>query len=67
VLGSWDNHLYAYALDSGRTICSFVAHDDAVSCLAASSSVVASAPLLVSGSWDSTVKVWTVTESDIRR
>ena len=65
LLGSWDNHIYAYALDAGRVVASWQAHDDAVSCLA--TTVGPAGSVLASGSWDSTVKLWTVTDSDVRR
>jgi factor associated with neutral sphingomyelinase activation len=52
VIGSWDNKIYFYSIDYGRVVDSHYAHDDAISCMALCDDV------LVSGSWDSTVKVW---------
>ncbi|XP_055537096.1 protein FAN-like [Wyeomyia smithii] len=54
ILGCWDNSIIIYNLDYGRISQVISAHDDAVSCL---SSVDAS-ELLVSGSWDCSVKIW---------
>ena len=47
--------VYAYALGSGGDLGSFQAHDDAVSCLVQPES---SPDLLLTGSWDSTVRCW---------
>eukprot|EP01104_Vermistella_antarctica_P008506 TRINITY_DN212_c0_g5_i5.p1 TRINITY_DN212_c0_g5~~TRINITY_DN212_c0_g5_i5.p1 ORF type:complete len:1247 (-),score=410.29 TRINITY_DN212_c0_g5_i5:2155-5895(-) len=52
VIGSWDNSLYIYSIDYGRVLDNLCAHDDAVSCIDMTDD------LLVSGSWDSTIKVW---------
>lgn len=51
VAGSWDNNLYMYSIDYGRVKDTVAAHDDAVSCLCLRNDVV------VTGSWDATVKV----------
>jgi WD40 repeat protein len=59
-LGSFDNQIYLYSVDNGRTS-NINAHDDAVSCLASTSAE--SNAMLVSGSWDSSVKVWNIETS----
>ena len=46
--------VYAYSVEYGRVLGSFVAHDDTVSCLC----VQRTPPLLVTGSHDGTVKAW---------
>jgi factor associated with neutral sphingomyelinase activation len=51
VAGSWDNNVYMYSIESGRVLDTLAAHDDAVSCLGLKNDVV------VTGSWDATVKV----------
>lgn len=68
VVSSWDNNMYAfsirvhfalfsccfsylYALDTSRVVDLLYVHDDAVSALAVGSD------LIVTGSWDTTVKV----------
>eukprot|EP01119_Soliformovum_irregulare_P011407 TRINITY_DN2849_c1_g1_i1.p1 TRINITY_DN2849_c1_g1~~TRINITY_DN2849_c1_g1_i1.p1 ORF type:complete len:891 (-),score=264.62 TRINITY_DN2849_c1_g1_i1:87-2759(-) len=61
IAGSWDNNIYAYSIESGRTIETVAAHDDSVSCLCLKND------LLASGSWDSTVKTWQVRPSGIHR
>jgi factor associated with neutral sphingomyelinase activation len=52
-------HSYVYSVDYGRVVDSVLAHDDALSCMDMSDDV------LVSGSWDSTLKVWKVLPSGI--
>lgn len=52
IAGSWDNNIYVYSIESGRLVQSIPAHDDAVSCLCLRNDV------LLSGSWDGTVKYW---------
>ncbi|XP_072024442.1 protein FAN-like [Amphiura filiformis] len=52
LVGSWDNSVYLYSIDYGRVLDTLVAHDDAVSSLWLRDN------LLVTASWDSTVKVW---------
>ncbi|XP_053694361.1 protein FAN-like isoform X2 [Sabethes cyaneus] len=54
ILGCWDNSIIIYNLDYGRISQVIPAHDDAVSCL----SSVNGSDLLVSGSWDCSVKIW---------
>jgi factor associated with neutral sphingomyelinase activation len=51
-VSSWDNNIYIYSLDYGRTVETWQAHDDAVS------SMHSAAGLVVTGSWDSSVRVW---------
>lgn len=53
-VGSYDHKLYTYSISSGRVIDSIVAHDDAITCC----EYLPSLNVLVSGSWDSVVKVW---------
>lgn len=52
LIGSWDNSVYVYSVEFGRVIETLVAHEDAVSSMALSDSH------LLTGSWDSTVKLW---------
>ncbi|XP_024520106.1 protein FAN isoform X1 [Selaginella moellendorffii] len=54
--GSYDNCVYAYSVDYGRSLGKVRVHDDSVSCLRVSNSK------MVTGSWDATVKVWTLDE-----
>lgn len=56
-IGSWDNNIYLYSNDYGRVVTTVQAHDDTVSCLALRDQ------LLVSGSWDTSFKVWQLTPS----
>lgn len=58
-IGSWDNNIYLYSNDYGRVITTIPAHDDTVSCLTLRENV------LVSGSWDTTMKVWNVTKTGL--
>ncbi|KAI0217873.1 Protein FAN [Lamellibrachia satsuma] len=53
IMGCWDNSIYIYSLEFGHTLQTLDAHDDAVSALCLHDN------LLVSSSWDSTVKVRT--------
>eukprot|EP00475_Leptophrys_vorax_P040530 TRINITY_DN7526_c0_g1_i1.p1 TRINITY_DN7526_c0_g1~~TRINITY_DN7526_c0_g1_i1.p1 ORF type:complete len:744 (-),score=177.26 TRINITY_DN7526_c0_g1_i1:1856-3871(-) len=63
-VGSWDNNIYLYSMAFGNISNTVRAHDDAVSAL----HLCEKSNQLVSGSWDSTVKVWDVSSgSDIRR
>ncbi|KJE96189.1 neutral sphingomyelinase activation associated factor [Capsaspora owczarzaki ATCC 30864] len=52
--GYWDNSFKCYALDSGKLLQSVHSHRDVVTCMAMS----ADGTLLVTGSRDSTVRVW---------
>ena len=52
LIGSWDNNIYTYSVEYGRAVDSLTAHDDAVA------SIDLSEQHLISGSWDSTVKLW---------
>ncbi|XP_043276506.1 protein FAN-like isoform X2 [Venturia canescens] len=54
VAGSWDNTLIFYDVEFGRVIDTLHGHEDAVSCLA----WISSSQIIVSGSWDCTVKIW---------
>ncbi|KAG5342883.1 FAN protein, partial [Acromyrmex heyeri] len=54
VAGSWDNTLIFYDIEFGRVIDVLQGHEDAVSCLAWSSTH----RVIISGSWDCTAKVW---------
>jgi factor associated with neutral sphingomyelinase activation len=60
-IGSWDNNIYLYSLDQCRISDTLAAHDDAVS------SLVIDKDILISGSWDSTVKVWKVKPAGIEK
>ncbi|XP_061931232.1 protein FAN-like isoform X1 [Apis cerana] len=54
VAGSWDNTLIFYDIEFGRIIDVLQGHEDAVSCLALSTT----RQIIISGSWDCTAKVW---------
>nr|XP_033328034.1 protein FAN-like isoform X1 [Megalopta genalis] len=54
VVGSWDNSLIFYDVEFGRVIDILQGHEDAVSCLAISTS----RQIIISSSWDCTAKVW---------
>jgi len=58
-IGSWDNYISVYSVDYSRIIDSVYAHDDAVSCMDVNDD------LLVTGSWDSTVKLWKATPTGL--
>lgn len=53
IVGSWDNSVYTYNVEYGTTVLTTFAHDDAVS------DVCWNKNLMLTSSWDSTVKVWT--------
>lgn len=55
----WDNSVYLYNQSYARIVTSVQAHDDAVSCMSVRGSQ------MVTGSWDTTVKVFSVTDSSI--
>jgi len=59
IIGSWDNNIYVYSVDYGRVSETVTGHDDAVSCLRLRGDS------LISGSWDSTVKLWKVRPTGI--
>jgi len=52
IIGSWDNRVYIYSIEYGRVLDTIAGHDDAVSCILLQGSV------LVTSSWDSTIKIW---------
>ncbi|XP_053677990.1 protein FAN-like [Anopheles nili] len=54
ILGGWDDTILIYNFDFGKIASTIRAHDDAVSCL----SYVPSHRLLISGSWDCSLKIW---------
>jgi factor associated with neutral sphingomyelinase activation len=58
-ISSWDNHVYLYNQSFGRIVTSVQAHDDAVACMAVRGDKMAT------GSWDTTVKIFNITESSI--
>ncbi|KAH3744075.1 protein FAN [Pelomyxa schiedti] len=60
-IGSWDNKIYMYSVDCGRVSDYLCAHDDAVSCLCMRGDV------LLSGSWDTSVKVWQCNNSSFHK
>ena len=51
VVGSWDNNVYIYSIDFGRILDTVSGHDDAVS------SIVVRGERLITGGWDSMVRV----------
>ncbi|KAK9828528.1 hypothetical protein WJX72_000603 [[Myrmecia] bisecta] len=57
--GSYDNHVYAYSVESGRILGSFEAHSDAVACMAIPTT---SQDRLFTGSWDGSVRGWRLDE-----
>eukprot|EP00026_Physarum_polycephalum_P001800 Phypoly_transcript_01803.p1 GENE.Phypoly_transcript_01803~~Phypoly_transcript_01803.p1 ORF type:complete len:984 (+),score=105.94 Phypoly_transcript_01803:185-3136(+) len=61
IIGSWDNNIYVYSVDYGRVSETIAAHDDAVSCLCLRGDN------LLSGSWDSTVKLWKIRQSGVNK
>lgn len=54
VVGSWDNNINLYKSDYGKISDVIPAHEDSVSCLSLDQDL----GILVSGSWDCSVKVW---------
>ncbi|XP_035898589.1 protein FAN-like [Anopheles stephensi] len=54
IMGGWDDTILIYNFDFGKISNTIRAHDDAVSCI----SYVSSHGLLVSGSWDCSLKIW---------
>ncbi|CAM6118833.1 unnamed protein product [Calypogeia fissa] len=57
--GSYDDCVYAYSVDYGRALGKIRVHEDSVSCVKISGS---SSQRMVTGSWDATVKVWSIEE-----
>ncbi|KAJ8303155.1 hypothetical protein KUTeg_019551 [Tegillarca granosa] len=55
IVSSWDNSVYFYSIEFGRILDTLMAHDDAVSHVNWKNNV------LMTSSWDSTVKVWNFT------
>ncbi|KAI6657447.1 Protein FAN [Oopsacas minuta] len=55
VVGSWDNSIYFYSVEYADVLHCMPAHDSSVTCLAWSSNI------LVTGSWDTSVKIWDYT------
>lgn len=51
---SWDGNVYVWSTESRTTVHEFTAHRDAVSCLVSCGNVT------LTGSWDSSVKLWDV-------
>lgn len=63
VLASWDNSMYVFSVGYGQVLSTVEnAHDDAVSavCLAGGNRVL-------SGSWDASLKLWQMRESELAR
>ncbi|BBN03886.1 factor associated with neutral sphingomyelinase activation [Marchantia polymorpha subsp. ruderalis] len=57
--GSYDDCVYAYSVDYGRALGKIRVHDDTVSCV----EVAGTGNLrMITGSWDATVKVWSIEE-----
>ncbi|KAG6550710.1 hypothetical protein Mapa_007807 [Marchantia paleacea] len=57
--GSYDDCVYAYSVDYGRALGKIRVHDDTVSCV----KVAGTGNLrMITGSWDATVKVWSIEE-----
>ncbi|KAL2636007.1 hypothetical protein R1flu_007486 [Riccia fluitans] len=57
--GSYDDCVYAYSVDYGRALGKIRVHDDTVSCV----KVAGTSNLrMITGSWDATVKVWSIEE-----
>ncbi|XP_059474007.1 protein FAN-like isoform X2 [Neocloeon triangulifer] len=57
--GSWDNNLHSYEVEFGRRVELLAAHEDAVTCLQWRPG------LLVSGSWDCSVRLWRVEDATL--
>jgi factor associated with neutral sphingomyelinase activation len=58
-VASWDNHVFLYNQSFGRIVTSVQAHDDACSTMAVRGDKI------LTGSWDTTLKVFQTTESSI--
>lgn len=51
-VSSWDNNVYFYSVEYGRTVDTWPAHDDAIC------RIIRLGDKLVTASWDTTLKVW---------
>eukprot|EP00808_Paulinella_micropora_P024428 g36712.t1 len=58
-VGSWDNDIYLYSIAQGAARCQVAAHDDAVSTLSLQGEH------LLSGSWDTSLKLWSCTSGRV--
>ncbi|XP_034244704.1 protein FAN-like [Thrips palmi] len=58
IVGSFDNAIVVYDVQFGRVLDKLVAHEDAVSCVGFFSDDDGANSVLVTGSWDCTVRVW---------
>ncbi|RDD47132.1 Protein FAN [Trichoplax sp. H2] len=56
IVGSYDNNIYLYSIEFGSVLDTIEGHCDAVSCLCRRGNV------MVSGSWDCTVKIWELSD-----
>eukprot|EP01006_Ploeotia_vitrea_P017293 TRINITY_DN48389_c0_g2_i1.p1 TRINITY_DN48389_c0_g2~~TRINITY_DN48389_c0_g2_i1.p1 ORF type:complete len:937 (+),score=108.29 TRINITY_DN48389_c0_g2_i1:176-2812(+) len=63
VLGGWDNNIYLFNPEFGCVADNTHAHDSAISAIALSSDD----KIVMSASWDATVKMWQLTNSNIQR
>ena len=59
--GSYDSRVYAYSADFGRSLGSWDAHADAVSCLALTAAG-SGGSVLLTGSWDCRLRLWALGE-----
>ncbi|CAB3378073.1 Hypothetical predicted protein [Cloeon dipterum] len=57
--GSWDNKLYSYEMEFGRKFELLAAHEDAITCLQWQPG------LLATGSWDCSVRLWSVCDATL--
>lgn len=58
IVGSFDNSIVVYDVQFGRVLDKLVAHEDAVSCIGFFGGDDDDDSVLVTGSWDCTVRVW---------
>lgn len=61
VVSCWDNYIYVYSIPNVCNISKLAAHDDSVSCLC----IDREHRLLVSGSVDCAIKVWSIKNSSV--